>query len=191
VFEITPKEQLLKNIRKGLVQPLSNKYPLLNFEKDIIRKPLFLDDESFVRSWVEKGYNFTTYSGVYDLFNQLSGIQETSVLGVPAIDEKQLIDLFTENSIPFLTLEKPGKTILCSFAKLENTTDSVCFSSEIQPVKTFDDADYLILFGKASQIENPSNNRFFSEILLKNDLRIQLHIDYFKRFKSVFLFIEE
>jgi hypothetical protein len=191
VFEITPKEQLLKNIRKGLVQPLPNKYPLLNFEKDVLKKTVLLQDESFIKNWVESGYFFSEFKGLYDLLRQLSGLQVKYGLGIPAIEEKGLIELFAENSIPYLPIDKADKTILCGFSKLENTTHCACFSSELHPVRYFKNTEYLVLYGKASQIDNPANNRFFSDMIQKNDLRIQLHIDFFKSFKSVFLFIDE
>jgi hypothetical protein len=190
VFEITPKEQLLKNIRKGLVQPLPNKYPLLNFEKDILKKSLLLTDEGFIKNWVENGYFFSPYKGVYDLLHQISELQKMYQIGLPAIDEKPLLELFTEHSVPFLQIDKADKTILCSFSRLENTTNSVYFSSEIHPLRQLKQAN-LILFGRSSQIEAPEHNRFFSDMVQKNDFRIQLHIDYFKHFKSVFLFVEE
>ncbi len=191
VFEITPKEQLLKNIRKGLVQPLANKYPLLNFEKDILSKTALLEDESFIKKWVEAGFYFSEYKGIYDLLHQFSGLQEAYGLGVPAIEEKNLVDLFTENEIPFLPIDKVNKTILSSFSRLENTSNGICLSSELHPIRHFHQADYLVLYGRSIQIESPSNNRYFSEHVQKNDLRVQLHIDYFKTFKSVFLFIDE
>jgi hypothetical protein len=190
VFEITPKEQLLKNIRKGLVQPLPNKYPLLNFEKDILKKSLLLHDESFIKSWVDHGFYFSTYKGIYDLVHQISELQNTHALGVLAIEEKYLTDLFTEHSLPFLPAGKADKSVLCSLSKLENTSDGICFSSELHPLRQMKHEN-LILFGRSSQIESPWNNRFFSELTQKNDLRVQLHIDFFKQFKSVFLFIEE
>jgi hypothetical protein len=190
VFEITPKEQLLKNIRKGLVQPLPNKYPLLNFERDILKRSLLLVDESFIKTWVEHGYYFAAYKGVYDLLHQISELQKTHPLGIPAIDEKPLIELFMEHNVPFLQIDKADKTVLCSFSRLENTSNSIYFSSETHPLRQLKH-DNLILFGRSSQIEAPEYNRFFSDTVQKNDFRIQLHIDYFKHFKSVFLFIEE
>ena len=191
VFEITPKEQLLKNIRKGLVQPLPNKYPLLNSDKEILKKTLLLEDEDFIKNWVEKGYFFNTFKGYHDLFNQMSGLQETYGIGLPGLDEKVLVDLLNDNNIPFVSIDKLQKTILLSVSKIESTSNCICVSSEIQPVKFLKQAEYLILFGKASQIESPVNNRFLSDVFLKNELRIQLHIDYFENFGKVFLFIEE
>ncbi len=191
VFEITPKEQLLKNIRKGLVQPLPNKYPLLNFEKDVLKKTVLLQDESFIKNWVENGFYFSEYRGVHDFLHQLSGLREKYQLGIPAIEEKNLVALFSENNISFLPMDKADKTILCSFSRLENTTNGVCLSSESHPVRYFKQADNLILMGKSIQIESPANNRFFSDVVQKNELRIQLHLDYFKSFKSVFLFVDE
>ncbi len=164
---------------------------MLNFEKDILKKTILLQDESFIKKWVENGFYFGTYNGMYDLLHQRSGLQENYQLGLPAIEEKNLLELFKENDIPFLPGSKVDKTILCGFSKLENTTFGVCFSSELHPVKYFWNAENLILFGRSSQIDNPGDNRFFSELVHKNDLRIQLNIDYFKIFKTVFLFIDE
>jgi len=191
VFEITPKEQLLKNIRKGLVQPLPNKYPLLNFEKDILKKTVLLKDEDFVKSWVDKGFFFHTFKGMYDLLHQISDLNAKYQLGVPVIEEQNLIELFQEIKLPYLTIDKPGKTIFSSFSRLESTTNSILLSSELQPIKHFKMFENIILFGKSSLIESPATNRYFSEIILKNELRIQLNIDFFSSFKFVFLFIDE
>jgi len=66
VFEITPKEQLLKNIRKGLVQPVANKYPLLNFENKSIVPSLLKVDEDFIANWVKQGFYFMVCSNPFD-----------------------------------------------------------------------------------------------------------------------------
>jgi hypothetical protein len=191
VFEITPKEQLLKNVRKGLVQPLTNKYPLLNFDKQLVKSNLIRTDESFVASWVGKGFFFAVYNGVFDLMNQLHNLQEVYDLGTMAIDDKTLSALFKENEIQFLTVDGMQKTLCSGFSKLESTSDSLYFSSELHPIKYFSKCENLILFGKSSQIELPDDNKYFTEIMLKNDLKVQLPIEYFQRFNSVFLFIEE
>jgi hypothetical protein len=191
VFEITPKEQLLKNVRKGLVQPLTNKYPLLNFDKQLVKSNLIRTDESFVASWVGKGFFFAVYNGVFDLMNQLHDLQEVYGLGTLAIDDKTLSALFKENEIQFLTVDGMQKTLCSGFSKLETTSDSLYFSSELHPIKHFSKCENLILYGKSSQIELPDDNKYFTEIMLKNDLKVQLPIEYFQRFNSVFLFIEE
>lgn len=191
MFEITPKEQLLKNVRKGLVQPLPNKYPLLNFEKDLIRKPLLKSDESFIKVWIENGYYFSVVRGPFDLLQQIAGLISSYKLGIPAIDEKFLRDLFSENDMDFLSPEKMDRTLICSFSKLEVSTNSLYFSSEYQPVRFFDKTKNLILHGKANQIDNPDNNKYFSELMIKSDIKVHLSLDYLKQFESVFLLIEE
>ncbi len=191
MFEITPKEQLLKNVRKGLVQPLPNKYPLLNFDKQIVKGPLLRTDESFISSWVNKGYFFAVYNGNSDLLQQVRNLCESYSLGVPALEDKNLRALFTENDIPFVAPEHMHKTICSSFSKLEVTTGTLYFSSELHPIRVFNRCENLILYGKSSQIESPENNKYFSEMTIKNDVKVQLPIHYFERFKSVFLFIEE
>ena len=191
MFEITPKEQLLKNVRKGLVQPLSNKYPLLNFDKQLVKTNQSRTDENFIASWVGKGFFFAVYNGVFDLMNHLNNLQEEYDLGTLEIDDKTLCALFKENEIQFLSVESIQKTLCCGFSKLETTSDCIYFGSELHPIKYFSKYENLILFGKSSQIELPEENKYFTEIMLKNDLKVQLPIEYFERFKSVFLFIEE
>lgn len=191
MFEITPKEQLLKNVRKGLVQPLPNQYPLLNFEKDILKRQLLPNDESFVKKWVHTGFLFQTFRGNYDLVHQIQSTASQYQLGQMAIQEKPLMELFSDNDIPYLGIENMDKTILCGFSKLENTTNGICFSSEVHPVKYFHRASHIVLYGRSSQVDDPENNHFYSEVFMKNELRIQLDISYFKRFKSVFLFLDE
>lgn len=191
MFEITPKEQLLKNVRKGLVQPLPNKYPLLNFEKDLLKKPLLKTDESFIKVWVENGFFFSVYNGPFDLLQQIRNAIVHYKLGVPAMEEKMLKDLFQENEMAFLNPEKIDTTLICSFSKLEVSTNSLYFSSEFQPIKYFKQTSNLILYGKASQIDSPENNKYFSDLMIKSDLKVHLPIDYLKKFNSVFLFIEE
>ena len=191
MFEITPKEQLLKNVRKGLVQPLSNKYPLLNFDKQLAKSNLIRTEESFIASWVGKGFFFALYNGVFDLMNQLNNIQEVYNLGPMAIDDKTLSPLFDENEMRFLPLEGIQKTLCSGFSKLETTSETLYFGSELHPIKYFSSCENLILFGKSSQIELPEENKYFTEIMLKNDLKVQLPLEYFKQFSSVFLFIEE
>lgn len=191
MFEITPKEQLLKNVRKGLVQPLPNKYPLLNFDKQLVRPSLIRTDESFVKSWVDKGYLFAVYNGVFDLMQQLNDLKETYHLGELALNDKTLMGQFVENELPFLNTDKIQSTLISGFSKLEITTNTMYFSTELHPVKFFTSCENLILFGKAGQIETPENNKYFGEIMIKNDLKVQLPLSYFEKFKSVFLFIEE
>ena len=191
MFEITPKEQLLKNVRKGLIQPLSNKYPLLNFEKQLVKSNLIRTDESFIASWVGKGFFFAVYNGVFDLMNQLNNLQEVYNLGPIAMDDKALSTLFKENEIQFLPIEGIQKTLCSGFSKLETTSDTLFFGSELHPIKHFSKCENLILFGKSNQIELPEENKSFTEIMIKNDLKVQLPMEYFHRFQSVFLYIEE
>lgn len=191
MFEITPKEQLLKNVRKGLVQPLPNKYPLLNFDKMVVKPSVIQNDESFIKSWVENGFYFAVYGGSYDLLLQLRSLCNTYDLGVPAMDDPQLKVLMSENDMLYTGIELIQKTICCSIAKLESGSNTVYLSTEHQPVKHFSRAENLILYGKATQVQNPDNNRFFTETSIKSDLRIQLPIAWFKRFKKVFLLLEE
>lgn len=191
MFEITPKEQLLKNIRKGLVQPLPNKYPLLNLEKELLKQAILKTDETFIKYWVESGFLFSVYKGSYDLIHQLKSTCSNYKLGHMALEEKSLINLFNDNDIVYLPLDKMEKTIVCSFSKLEISTNTLYFSSEIQPIKSFSKVENILLFGKTSQIETPENNKYFSDLSIKSDLKVQLPISYFSRFKNVFLFIEE
>lgn len=191
MFEITPKEQLLKNIRKGLVQPLPNKYPLLNLEKELLKQAILKTDESFIKNWVDNGFLFSVYKGPFDLIHQLRATCANYKLGQMALEEKTLINLFNDNDIHYLPIDKLERTIVCSFSKLEISTHTLYFSSEIQPIKAFHKTENILLFGKANQIESPENNKYFSELTIKNDLKVQLPIEYFKKFKNVFLFIEE
>lgn len=191
MFEITPKEQLLKNVRKGLVQPLPNKYPLLNFEKEILKKPMLHSDESFIKVWIENGFYFSIYQGVHDLLHQIKNIVHIHNLGTVAVDEKFLIDNMLENDVPFLKMEEMDKTLFCSFSKLEINTNSLFFSTEVQPVRYFKKTKNLVLFGKANQIDSPENNKYYSDLTIKNDFKIHFPIQYLKNFESVFLFIEE
>lgn len=191
MFEITPKEQLLKNVRKGLVQPLPNKYPLLNFDKMVLKEALLKHDEGFIKPWTEQGYYFAVYNGNYDLLLQLRSICKNYDLGVPAVDDPQLKVLLNENEMVYTGIELVQKTICCGFSKLEAASNTVYFSSELHPVKHFARAENLILYGHSSQVQSPDSNRFFSEMSIKNDLRIQLPLVYFERFKKVFLLLEE
>ncbi len=191
MFEITPKEQLLKNIRKGLVQPLPNKYPLLNLEKELLKQAILKTDETFIKHWVDNGFLFSVFKGQYDLIHQLKATCSNYKLGQMALDEKSLISLFNDNDVAFLPMDKLEKTIVCSFSKLEIGTNTLYFSSEIQPIKSFHKAENILLFGKSAQIESPENNKYFSELTIKSDLKVQLPIAYFSKFKQVFLFIEE
>lgn len=191
MFEITPKEQLLKNIRKGLVQPLANKYPLLNFEKQVQKLPLIPSDENFIDSWTKAGFGFLLYNGLSDLAVQINSLIEQFELGEPYLEDQNLKNVFNEGEIVFKISDHNCKTIISGFSKLEAVTDSIYFSTETHPVKSFVSAEYIILFGKSSQTENPEQNKYFNELVLKNDLRVQITLDYFKKYKKVFLFIEE
>jgi hypothetical protein len=191
VFEITPKEQLLKNVRKGLVQPLPNKYPLLNFDKNIVKPLLLRNDESFIKTWVEQGFYFAVYNGPFDLLQQIQSIVQNYQVEMPVIDDKTLKELCIENKIPFNDVNLPSKTVCCGFSKLEVSTNTLYFSSELQPIRLFQNTDNLILYGKSNQIDSPENNKYFSELMVKNDLKICLPIKYFANFKKVFLLIEE
>lgn len=190
MFDITPKEQTIKQVRKGLVQPLPNKYPLLNFDSDVFKKSMNLIDEDFVAAWVEKGFFFNTCGNSYDFLSQITQLKEEKSLGNLAIGEKKLIDLFNDNGILHVSPENLENTLVISALKLESTTMSVCFSSEIQPIKMLNKSKNLVIYAKNTHVETPSSNPFFSEITVKNDLRVQLGIGYFKRFESVYLLME-
>lgn len=191
MFEITHKEQLLKNVRKSIVQPLSNVYPLIDLDSQVVKKPLFKTDESFIKTWVEKGYLFAVFNGYHDLLKQIMEVCENYDLGLPAINDKNLIEILTENEVPYNAINQVDRTVCSGFSKLEITTNTLYFSSEIHPLKEFLNCENLILFGKSNQIESPENNKYFCELLIKNDIKVQLPINHFSKLKSVFLFIEE
>lgn len=190
MFEITPKEQTIKQVRKGLVQPLPNKYPLLNFESDVFKKSMQMVDEDFVSNWVGNGFFFNTCGNSYDFLSQVIQLKDEKQLGNLAIGEKKLIDLFNDNGISHISAEQLESTLVISAIKLESSSMSVCLSSEIQPIRSIGKVRNLIIFIKNTQIETPGNNTFFSESMVKNDVRIQLGIDYFKRFEAVYLLME-
>lgn len=190
MFDITPKEQTIKQIRKGLVQPLPNQYPLLNFESDIFKKSLSLADEDFVSEWVKQGYFFNTCGNSYDFLSQIIHLKTEKNLGNIALGEKKLIDLFNDNGIEHIPAEKIENTLIISCLKLESSSMSICFSSELQPVKAIASAKHLIIYAKNSLVGTPSSKSFLSELAVKNDFRIQLTTEYFKRMKSVYLFLE-
>lgn len=190
MFDITPKEQTIKQVRKGLVQPLANKYPLLNFESEIFKTSMQLTDEDFVSNWVKNGFFFNTCSNSYDFLSQIMHLKEDKNLGQLSIGEKKLFDLFNDNGITYQNAENIDKTLVLSAMKLESNSMSICINSEIQPVKSIGKARNIILYARNSQVVTPSNNSFFSETVVKNDFRIQLNIEYFKRFEAVYLLME-
>lgn len=190
MFEITPKEQTIKQVRKGLVQPLPNKYPLLNFESDVFKKSMQMVDEDFVSNWVSNGFFFNTCGNSYDFLSQVIQLKDEKQLGSLAIGEKKLIDLFNDNGISHIAAEQLESTLIISAIKLESSSMSVCLSSEIQPIRFIGKARNLIIFVKNTQIETPGNNTFFSDSMVKNDVRIQLGIEYFRRFDAVYLLME-
>ncbi|WP_276977311.1 hypothetical protein [Flavobacterium filum] len=187
---ITPKEQILKQVRKSLVQPLANQYPLINLDKELLKKPLYLKDEDFVKAWTDNGYSFLTCTNSYDFLNQLVQIQKQFGFSTLSTNEKKFIDLFVDNGIEYLNTDKSINTLLCSCIKIENTTQMLCFSSEIQPLLKLHHIENLILYCKSIYVENPENNLFMSDVLIKNDFRVQLEIDYFKSYKNCILFLE-
>ena len=190
MFDITPKEQTIKQIRKGLVQPLPNQYPLLNFESDIFKESMVLADEDFITEWVKNGYFFNTCGNSYDFLSQIIQLKTDKNLGNIALGEKKLTDLFNDNGIEHIPAEKIENTLIVTCLKLESSSMSVCFSSEIQPIKAIASAKNLIIYAKNSLVGTPSSKSFISDLAVKSDFRIQLTIDYFKRMKSVYLFIE-
>lgn len=187
---ITPKEQILKQVRKSLVQPLANQYPLINLDKELLKKPLYQKDEDFVKAWTDKGFQFLTCANSYDFLNQLIQINTQFNFSTMSTNEKKFIDLFVDNGIEYLSVDKSLNTLLCSCIKIENTTQMLCFSSEIQPLLKLHHIENLILFCKSVYIENPENNLFMSDTLIKNDFRVQLEIEYFKKYKNCILFLE-
>ena len=191
MFDITHKEQTIKNVRKGLVQPLPNIYPLLNFENDVLKKPLLLADEDFVSNWVRHGFFFSTCSNAYDFLTQLTELNTFKGLGKMALSEKKLTDLFADNGIDFVSIENMEDTIVSTCQKLENISNALCLSSEIQALKGIEKAKNIVLFAKNTQVESPSHNGFFSELVIKNDLRVLLGFDYFKPEQNVYLFMVE
>ncbi|MDI1235267.1 MAG: hypothetical protein PSX81_13380 [bacterium] len=190
MFDITPKEQTIKQIRKGLVQPLPNQYPLLNFESDIFKKALVLPDEDFVSEWVKNGFYFNSCGNSYDFLSQIMQLKTEKNLGNIALGEKKLIELFNDNGIEHIPAEKIENTLIVSCLKMESSSMTICFSSEVQPIKAIAAAKNLIIYAKNNVVGTPSTKSFISDLNVKNDFRIQLTVDYFKRMKSVYLFME-
>lgn len=185
MFDITPKEQTIKQVRKGLVQPLANKYPLLNFESDVYKKPLVAIDEDFVAAWTGMGYGFNTCSNKFDFLSQFIALKDSRGWGATAVGDKKLSELFDDNGIEHVSPDHNSDVLVITCQKLESTSFHICLNSEIQPLKKMASATHLVLFAKNSQVENPSANTFMSELFVKNDFRIQLDLTWFKRYASV------
>ena len=191
MFEITPKEQILKSIRKNLVQPLSNPYANINLDLHVTSPSMQFADENFVIEWTKAGFYFQTYNGPYDLLNKISGSISSFQLGTPALSEKYLCNLFDEHELQYLKPETMHSTLISSVAKLESGSQTLFFNSEIQPVIHFNKAVNLILYCSAQHIENIEENKYFSDISIKNNVKVQLQMDFFKSFEKVILLVEE
>jgi hypothetical protein len=191
VFEITPKEQILKSIRKNLVQPLSNPYANINLDLQVTSPAMQFADENFVIEWTKAGFYFQTYNGPYDFLNKISGSISSFQLGTPALSEKHLCNLFDEHELQYLKPETMHSTLISSVAKLESGSQTLFFNSEIQPVIHFNKAVNLILYCSAQHIENIEENKYFSDISIKNNVKVQLQMDFFKSFEKVILLVEE
>lgn len=191
MFEITPKEQILKSIRKNLVQPLSNPYANINMDLQVTSPSMQFADENFVSEWTKAGFYFQTYNGPYDLLNKISGSISSFQLGTPALSEKYLTTLFDEHELQYLKPETMHSTLISSVAKLESGSQTLFFNSEIQPVIHFNKAVNIILFCSAQHIENIEENKYFSDISIKNNVKVQLQMDFFKSFEKVILLVEE
>jgi hypothetical protein len=191
VFEITPKEQILKSIRKNLVQPLSNPYANINLDLHVTSPSMQFPDENFVIEWTKAGFYFQTYNGPYDLLNKISSSISSFQLGTPALSEKYLCNLFDEHELQYLKPETMHSTLISSVAKLESGSQTLFFNSEIQPIIHFNKTVNLILYCSAQHIENIEENKYFSDISIKNNVKVQLQIDFFKSFEKVILLVEE
>lgn len=191
MFEITPKEQILKSIRKNLVQPLSNPYANINLDLHVTSPSMQFPDENFVIEWTKAGFYFQTYNGPYDLLNKISSSISSFQLGTPALSEKYLCNLFDEHELQYLKPETMHSTLISSVAKLESGSQTLFFNSEIQPVIHFNKAVNLILYCSAQHIENIEENKYFSDISIKNNVKVQLQMDFFKSFEKVILLVEE
>lgn len=191
MFEITPKEQILKSIRKNLVQPLSNPYANINLDLHVTSPSMQFADENFVIEWTKAGFYFQTYNGPYDLLNKISSSISSFQLGTPALSEKYLCNLFDEHELQYLKPETMHSTLISSVAKLESGSQTLFFNSEIQPIIHFNKAVNLILYCSAQHIENIEENKYFSDISIKNNVKVQLQMNYFKSFEKVILLVEE
>jgi hypothetical protein len=192
VFEITPKEQILKNVRKGLVHPLSNPYPDLNLENPLMEPSLLLKEEDFVKNWTQTDcFLFSIYHGEYDLLHQIRQLLLKFEVEKPTLVDTKIIELFNDNDIAYTTINQPSNTIVSSVNKLESSSQSLYFNSEIHPIALFEKFENIIFFIGSSQIETPENNKFFSELSMKNNIKVQLKSEYFKTIKQVVLMVDE
>ncbi|MDP2175469.1 MAG: hypothetical protein Q8K70_06110 [Bacteroidota bacterium] len=192
MFEITPKEQILKNVRKGLVQPLANPYPDLNLDNPLLEPSLLLNDEDFVKNWTQvDGFLFNPFNGEYDLLHQIRQFVLKFEIDKPTIVDTSLIELFCDNDMSYTTIENPSNTLICSVNKLESITQSLYFNSEIHPIQLFNKFKNIVFYINSSQIETPENNKIFSELGMKNLIKVQLKSDYFKSINQVILLVDE
>lgn len=191
MFEITPKEQILKNIRKGLVQPLPNNYANLNLDAPNLEKSMTDNDETFVKTWVDNQFLFHVYNGKFDLINQVQAYLKTIDQANFAVSDAQLITVLNDIGLEYLTIEKMKDVLLSGFSKLETHSNSIYFNSETHPLTHFSKIKHLILFGGSSQIETIESNTAFTELSIKNNVKISFDRAFFNQFESVLLLIDE
>lgn len=191
MFEITPKEQILKNIRKGLVQPLPNNYANLNLDSPDLEKSIIDNDETFVKTWVDNQFLFHVYNGKFDLINQVQAYLKTIDQTTFAVFDTQLITVLDDIGLEYLAVEKMKDVLLSGFSKLETHSNAIYFNSETHPLTHFSKTKHLILFGGSSQIETIETNTAFTELSIKNNIKTSFDKAFFKQFESVLLLIDE
>jgi hypothetical protein len=186
---ITAKENILKQLRKNLVQPLTNPYLSVELEKKLTVNPPVSADEWFARNFGTKERNLIVCADKYDAILKLNSLCLKKDWEKRGCFEKLIYDFLNDNGFDTNLQPTGNQVIISGCHSVSAFHKAFFFSSETQNLNALSLNENLILWVSARQIEQDPQNSVFAQDGIRNDLRVMLTFDQISVGRKLFLFL--
>jgi hypothetical protein len=169
--EIIPKERILKSVRKGLVVPSPNPFPVLDFDSPIYNEKLLNNEDSLISTFVNIPNTFFKHcSNKYDFLLSFNELSKQKAWKSIVCHSTNLTELFEDNGFQVhLNSPTANSPLVTTCNKLFNNPASLIFDMRHQYIKKILMAPVLVIVASESQIVNyQADKRFFELPVLEN-----------------------
>jgi hypothetical protein len=186
---ITPKENILKQVRKNLVQPLPNPYPSVDLEKRVTRPTPLKADQWFAKNFAGNGRKLVVCSDKYEAVLKLNSLCLKQDWDKTGCFEKLIYEFLNDNGFETNLQPLSNQVIISGCLAVSAFHQAFYFSSETQNLNALAGNDKIILWVHAKQIEQDNESGIFAQQGIRHDLRVLLTFDQVSEGKEIYLFL--
>lgn len=190
MLEITSKEQILKNIRKGLIQPVPNAYPLLDNESLELNLASQPNDEAFLKAYSGEDNFFCVSDNFFDFTATIIQLQNLKQWSSIHASEQSLITALEDNGLIMNLPDKKNTAFLTTCSSLSPESSTVFFSDLKHNLTEIENASVLLVYAKSNQIQDSGSHSILNSGLDKANLLVSFDLKRLNQSKVIYLFLD-